>query len=231
MNKPITALTAGIAGAGLMYILDPEFGRRRRAILADKAGRFSRVLGRGVSLTARDVGHRVQGVVAKGTHLFKTVTVPDGVLIERVRAELGRAVSNPSSIVVDAMNGYVILSGPVLEDEYRRLLRRVRSVPGVQSIEDRLRPHETAANEPGLQSSVARTPGSGFMRTNWPPATRAFAVTTGLGAILFGTTQRNIAGMLLAGAGATFLARGITNKPAKHLLGFRQEEKSRRYAS
>jgi hypothetical protein len=66
--KRIHALAAGAAGAGLMYLLDPRHGRRRRELLVEKGARVSRIVGRGVNNTARDIGHRMQDVVTKGNY-------------------------------------------------------------------------------------------------------------------------------------------------------------------
>ena len=54
----------------------------------------------------------------------------DDVLVERVRAQLGRLVSHPHAIDVEAVNGRVTLRGPILQAEVNRLLRasgRVRA--------------------------------------------------------------------------------------------------------
>ena len=45
-RKPAAALLGGIGiGAALMYLLDPDRGRRRRALVRDKAVHFARVSG------------------------------------------------------------------------------------------------------------------------------------------------------------------------------------------
>ena len=59
-------LLGGIGlGAALMYMLDPDKGRRRRALLRDQltsaSNRASKALGR----TSRDLSNRAQGVVAE----------------------------------------------------------------------------------------------------------------------------------------------------------------------
>ena len=209
MNKAITALSAGAAGAGLMYVLDPGFGRRRRALLMDKGSHFSRLLGRGVSIGARDVGHRVQGLVAKGSHAFRSRSVEDSTLVERVRSELGRVLFHPSSIKVTARNGLVTLSGPVFQDEYKRLLKKVRKLSGVRFVDDRLDQREGRAGE------IGRGQPAGLIRAGWPPATRAFAITSGLGAILFGLSRRDPPSIALAGAGAALLTRAITKRATR----------------
>src|SRR5262249_44966825 len=138
VNKQLTAVTAGIAGAGIMYFLDPVFGRRRRALLQDKAIHFSKLAPRGLNIIARDRSHRIQGLVAESTHAFKTEPVEDDILVERVRSAMGRAVSHPHSIEVDVTDGWVTLSGPVLAEEHKRLVQCVKKVRGVQFLEDRL---------------------------------------------------------------------------------------------
>src|SRR5262245_14937971 len=115
MKGTIAAIGAGVAGAGLMYLFDPILGRRRRSLLVDKSNHVSRVVGRGVNSAARDFGHRVEGVFAKGVGAFKTQDVTDTILTEQIRSKLGRIVSNPGLIDVHVANGSVKLSGPVLQ--------------------------------------------------------------------------------------------------------------------
>ena len=50
-------------GAALMYILDPDQGRRRRALLRDKLVSMSNKTSRAVGRTSRDLRNRAQGVV------------------------------------------------------------------------------------------------------------------------------------------------------------------------
>jgi osmotically-inducible protein OsmY len=56
--------------------------------------------------------------------------VSDEVLVDRVRAKMGRVVSHPGAIKVTAEQGRVTLSGAVLEHEHEELLQAVRSVRG-----------------------------------------------------------------------------------------------------
>ena len=66
MNSGWATLLCGMAaGAALMYILDPERGRRRRALLRDKVVGLSNDLGEAASGRARDLRNRAQGVVAE----------------------------------------------------------------------------------------------------------------------------------------------------------------------
>ncbi len=72
-------------------------------------------------------------------------TVPDDVLITKVRAALDRTVRHSGSIDIQARHGEVVLSGPVAGGELAACLRAVRRLPGVLTITNRLRTHAVAA--------------------------------------------------------------------------------------
>ncbi len=121
------ALLAGVAiGAGTMFLLDPDRGGRRRALIRAKAA-------------------NLRGILAPGS--------PDArQLIERVRAELGRVVSHPRAIDVSVLHdGCVGLTGPVLTTEADAVLGAIARVRGVARVEDNLERHATAENVPALQ--------------------------------------------------------------------------------
>ena len=64
-------------GAGLMYLLDPDYGRRRRAVLRDGLASAAVRATRRVNLAARDLGHRASGLVAElGPHSRPDRPVP-----------------------------------------------------------------------------------------------------------------------------------------------------------
>jgi hypothetical protein len=87
-------------GAGLMYLLDPEEGGRRRALVRGKAVHSLRLGGQAALRTSRDLGNRTKGLVAEaGSRLRRhEEEVDDRILRDRVRSKLGRAVSHPSAI-------------------------------------------------------------------------------------------------------------------------------------
>lgn len=59
-------LITGLAiGAGVMYLLDPRRGRRRRALLRDKAVKMERKLVDKGTGKARDLANRSKGVVSR----------------------------------------------------------------------------------------------------------------------------------------------------------------------
>jgi osmotically-inducible protein OsmY len=100
---------------------------------------------------ARDWSNRATGTVAEARRRFRADQPADDVLVERVRAALGREVSHPRAIDVEARNGMVRLCGPILSYEVNALLRVVESVPGVRNIDNRLEPHDQPGNIPSLQ--------------------------------------------------------------------------------
>ena len=86
-------LGASLLGAAAMYALDPDKGRRRRAIARDKARSFAAGTRDAVGVTRRDVAHRMQGLRARARHLFVQRPAPDAQhRIGRGGARLGRPV-------------------------------------------------------------------------------------------------------------------------------------------
>ena len=207
-------------GAALMYTLDPDKGRRRRAVARDKV--YSALLDarEAVGVTRRDIAHRFDGLRAHVDRLVRRRPAPDDLqLIERVRARMGRLVSHPHALQVGANRGKVTLSGPILAREAGPLLDALRGVWGVAEIEDRLVAHEHPEHVPSLQGGVEpRRPRPLVMQENWPPALRAAALAGGAMLALYGLRQRSLAGCLYTVAGAAIALRGSTNRPLGALV-------------
>lgn len=223
MNKGLT-FGAGLGlGTGLMYLLDPDRGRRRRALLRDKGTWAARKTGDCIKVTARDLRNRTQGI----THLhFSSEPVDDRKIAERVRSKLGRVVSHPSAIEVNAQDGAVTLSGPILVDEIPELLACVNDVRGVKQVINNLEAHEQADNHPALQGGRERQGAQfEFFQENWSPAARVLAGAAGASLAAYGGARRGALGAGLGTAGLLLLTRGITNTGIKRLAGFgsRQE--------
>ena len=69
MNK-ILALLGGVgAGALAMYYMDPERGRRRRALIRDQAIGLSNDVQQGVTGKARDLSNRAKGMMHEAKSL------------------------------------------------------------------------------------------------------------------------------------------------------------------
>src|SRR5688572_29666256 len=108
-----TGIISGIGlGAGLMYLLDPERGRRRRAVARDKAKSMLTQSEDAEGRTSRDVTNRARGVAAGARSIFGRKQVFEDVLAARVRSKIGRLVTHPGAIEVTATPaGTVTLSG------------------------------------------------------------------------------------------------------------------------
>ena len=200
MNKGF-AFGAGLGvGTGLMFLLDPDRGKRRRALIRDKCVWAARKTGEGVGVTARDLRNRTYGLMTEVQSRFSSERVDDSVLADRVRSKLGRIVSHPRAIHVSAQNGRVALSGPILTAEVPELLACVKRVSGVNEVVNVLEPHDQPGNHPALQGGRERM-GERFelFQDTWSPTTR-FLAGAGVGA----------AGLLL-------LKRGVSNSSLKNL--------------
>ena len=64
MNKGVTMVGGAGLGAGLMYLLDPDKGRRRRALIRDQAMHSARTTRGAAEATMRDTQHRTRGIVS-----------------------------------------------------------------------------------------------------------------------------------------------------------------------
>jgi gas vesicle protein len=62
----MTALGALALGAGIMYVMDPTSGRRRRAVMRDKAVRYAHETTDTISGKAQDLSNRARGLYYKG---------------------------------------------------------------------------------------------------------------------------------------------------------------------
>jgi uncharacterized membrane protein len=222
MRSLARIVAAVAAGALATHFLDPQQGRRRRAVLRDKTmSRLGKVDEAG-RVIAQDLRNRTQGTLANLWHRVGHEEVDDAVLAERVRSKLGRVVSHPGAIEVAAREGVVSLRGPVLQREVQRLMQAVWALPGVQGVEDRLAAHKQPGDVPGLQGSQARREERlDILQEHWSPATRL--LVGGAGGLLaaYGLARRSPLGVLFGAAGAALATRAATNMDARRLLGQR----------
>ena len=124
MNRVKIAAGGFAAGAALMYLYDPNRGKRRRAGVRDKTLKTYTDFACQLEKAGRDLSHRAQGVLAEARALAAR---PDPyVLAERVKTRIGRAVSHPHALQVHNDEGVIKLEGPVLANEVEALLRAVR---------------------------------------------------------------------------------------------------------
>jgi uncharacterized membrane protein len=211
MNKQQWGLlgTAGAGaglGAGLMYLLDPQGGSRRRALAKDKTVHLLKQGGEACRKTSRDLGNRSKGMVLGAASKLRRESGDDTTLHDRVRSALGRVVTHPSSIQVMADGGRIVLTGSVLGPEHARLLKTVRKVKGVHEVEDRLYVYQQAGNVPELQGD-GRTSWNG---SSWRPSPRLLAGTA-LGVAGLGLLARELKNRKWRSTGDTHLGSQALN--------------------
>lgn len=186
MSAGVLIVGAGV-GAGCMYLMDPDRGRARRALIRDKAASGYRDVRDSVEKAQADLANRAHGLLAHAKSAVRRKPVEDDQLTARVRAKLGRLVSHPHAIDVIARDGMITLAGAVLEAEAEPLVSGVATVPGVSKVCDHLLRHRDAADVPSLQGGRERHPGLvPVLSQEWPPAFRMLAGIAGGGLGLYG---------------------------------------------
>ena len=125
-----------LAGAGLMYLLDPATGRRRRAMIRDKVVRAGHVVGKTAGQTARDWSNRLKGAAAKARRAPQALT--DDALAGRIRARLGKLVKDPGAVEVSVDQGDVELLGTLPALEAERLVQAVGRLRGVRNVQNHI---------------------------------------------------------------------------------------------
>jgi hypothetical protein len=212
----MTSVVGAVAGAGLMYVLDPVAGSRRRALARDKTGFARRQVTDAIGTILRDAQNRLRGLVAALVSELRPGKVPDHVLGDRIRSRLGTLVRYPRLVHVRCENGNVFLGGVVASDEVARAVRRIRGMQGVDRVENGLELRADPAELPGAQSPVPdrpRDPRLDLMRRRWSPSVRAGGAAFGSGLVLDGVRRRGLSGAALGIVGMLVLFRALTNKP------------------
>jgi uncharacterized membrane protein len=202
-----------------MYLFDPDLGRRRRALIRDKAVRAQTETREIVDAGMRDLTHRATTLGRRATSPFKRRRTTDDRLAERVRAKMGRYVAHPGSIEVTAAGKDITLSGSLLSHEHADLILAVQSVNGVGNVVDKLTVYETAAGISELQGGRAPGDRRELPRENWAPGVRLLAGAGGLTLALYALTRGSFGRLLFGAAAAALLTRTATNRPLAALTG------------
>jgi osmotically-inducible protein OsmY len=156
MRGPGKLLGGILIGMGIAYLLDPDRGARRRALVRDKATSAGRRLADDLDAGTRDLRNRAKGRAAEIKARFRGESVDDETLRERVRSAIGRVVSRTGGIDVDVDGGRVTLRGAVPAAEVEQLIATVSGVRGVLEVSDQTRAESTANGIPSLQGEGAR---------------------------------------------------------------------------
>lgn len=144
-----SAVTALAAGVGLMYLLDPTDGPRRRAVLRDKTTRFLNETGDFFRRTGRHLANRSRGMAYDTQSMFQRGGEPadDRTVAERIRARLGHLQQPSADVNVAVLDGRATLTGRCSPDDVEALISTVQSTPGVASIVNLLTVESAGASQ------------------------------------------------------------------------------------
>jgi hypothetical protein len=142
IDHTLTLLNGMIIGAMIMYVFDERQGARRRAYARDKLIRAGHLLGRMMKKRSRDLMHRTAGSLAeiRSSIRDRRTDIPDDILVDRVRSQLGHVVSHPGLLEVIARDGWVCVKGPVLRTEVDKIQNRLAKIRGVRDCRLELQP-------------------------------------------------------------------------------------------
>jgi osmotically-inducible protein OsmY len=141
-GDPGLFVLGAMVGAGVMYLLDPVRGRRRRARLRDRlihGAHEAEDLGDAAAGSARHMRNRARGMLVETRARMMEARVEDTVLEGRLRAELGRLIQPVGDVRAEVLEGAVRLTGTVDAGDEERLVAGLRRVPGVRSVHNQLR--------------------------------------------------------------------------------------------
>lgn len=126
-----------LAGSAVMFLMDPLRGAGRRSRLMDQTFGRSRRLAASAARQMRNAANHARGAVAEraARRRDRRRIIPDDKLVERARAQLGHVVRHPGLLRVQAKDGNVYVSGPVLLGEARKIRDRLLQTRGVRDYE------------------------------------------------------------------------------------------------
>jgi hypothetical protein len=157
-----TLLLGGVAGAALMFILDPRSGRRRRATARDRLIGTKNRTTRRARRFGRRTGAELYGAKQKMTHRHPERKPPpnDATLAHTVESELFRDPDVPKGrININAEHGVIVLRGEIdRPEQITAIEEQVRKVPGVFDVDNLLHLRGTPApnKAPSLEADAAR---------------------------------------------------------------------------
>jgi gas vesicle protein len=157
-----TGLGAVAIGAAAMYFFDPAKGKDRRDYCMSQVSKCVQETGHVCHLACQYVMRvwhgragapdtRLDDRRSTGSTGLSSANNPlDGEeLVGRVRAEIGRVLSNPAQVQLMAdASGTVTLYGTVPAGELEQVLTAVKAVPGVTAVVDHLEPQSPAEPAP-----------------------------------------------------------------------------------
>ena len=208
-------LLGAVLGAAGAFLLDPALGRDRRALIRDKVTEGHEF----ADAAAKDLRRRARRLRGRVRRLRGRRGSNDDVLMERVWAKLGRYCSHPRAVEVTAFNGHVVLTGDVLAAEQQQVMAAVRSVRGVEQVDDKLTAYASADGVASLQGrSTFDRERFALTDGDWSPGLRLITGGTGALLLLFALARGGLTSIGALGAGAVLLGRASANRPLRRAL-------------
>lgn len=156
MARPLNIVTAFAAGAALMFYLDPNQGRRRRALVRDKSLSLSHDMRDYAGRKRTHLGNRMKGLAARaGFAGQQRDGIDDAQLRDEIVQKAALLLSNPMAVEIDVEDGVVHLSGRVPAGESDVLLEKIAAMRGVQEIDDQL---DVESSTDGADGSIDDQP-------------------------------------------------------------------------
>lgn len=158
MSEAAVALCCMAAGAGVMFLMDPNRGNYRRKLIKDKSYSAARRSGEFLKDSGRYARDYAQGVAAETYRKFRSEQVSDQTLCARIRSEMGHHIQHASAVQVTARDGHVTLTGMLPQDEIDLVVSTVEGVKGVKSVDSRITVGEPSASP----TTEMQSPRTGF---------------------------------------------------------------------
>lgn len=195
----LMSLMKGVAiGAGLMYFLDPNQGKRRQQDVMGNINRFTNEKQRALDAMQRDFANRSRGFVSEIKGRVHAEDPSDSLLEQRVRSAIGKVVSNAGAMIVIAEKGIVTFAGKVKDGELDELISVAHQVPGVKEVRHEL---ETTEGEPETVLSIPRL----------NPAESLVAVGAGTFLVASGFLRGGMLGPIFKIGGVLLAAKGFSD--------------------
>jgi hypothetical protein len=141
------------AGTVVMFVFDPNQGKRRRAYMRDRTAAFTRQSSRRLARTSRRTWARIYGWEQRALHLPHRPEPPadDQMVTDRILSQAFRGLDVPTGrINVNVEEGIAVLHGALeRQDQIRDIESAVKKVAGVRKVESYLHLPGTPAPEEG----------------------------------------------------------------------------------
>lgn len=145
MKKQLLTLASMVIGAGLMYIFDPDIGKRRRAAVRNGMKNSVTKTTEAIKNGTRELKESAREVVSGIKHKFTAGS--DEKLAVEIRDAITAVVTNPDSVEITVDNGFITLTGTLPEIELTPLIKSVVSVRGVRAVDNKIHTHRRDADK------------------------------------------------------------------------------------